>query len=365
MAKTIDQVLAARNLCGLIQGVVTGVPADALPPSFLTPNKTVEGNRGSYTKVEGTRKTARIIQYGSPSQKRGLAGISEQAVTLLHTFEHQNHDPTVLQNLLSEDSEVKQVMGKQSIARQVSEFGALFKNLRVSAVYSAMAQGAIYFDGDGNLLPTSSGAKVTVDFAVPAGNQDQLDVFGTGAIISASWATAATLIGAQIRALKVAALKKTGYPLVHAFYGSSIPDYLYANTQISAMIAGSPRLSEAAANGDIPQGLCGLQWHPVNAAFYDDYTDTIRDWFASDKVVFTPDPSPDWYEFIEGTYPVPNGLGVSSDALAALANVTATAGAFSYATITDDPVGIKHLAGDTFLPVIKVPGAIFIADVVP
>lgn len=365
MAKTIEQVLAARNLCGLIRGVVTGVPSDILPPSFLTPNKTVEGNHGTYTQVNGTRKTARIVQYGSPSQKRGLAGISEKAVTLLHTFEHQHHNPLVLQNLLSEDSEVKQTMGKQTVARQVSEFGALFKNLRISAVYSALAQGAIYFDADGNLLPTASGATVTVDYGVPAGNKAQLDVFGSGAIISASWATAGTLIGNQIRALKKAARKKTGYPIVHAFYGSSIPDYLLANTQIQALIAASPRLSEAAAAGDVPQGLCGLQWHPVDQAFYDDANDVLQDWFGADTVVFTPEPSPDWYEFLEGTYPVPNSLTVSADASAALGNVTAQAGPFSYAVVTDDPVGIKHLAGDTFLPVMKVPGAIFISDVTP
>jgi hypothetical protein len=36
---------------------------------------------------------------------------------------------------------------------------------------------------------------------------------------------------------------------------------------------------------------------------------------------------------------------------------------FSYAQVTSDPVTVKHVAGDTFLPVLKVPKAIFIATV--
>jgi len=41
------------------------------------------------------------------------------------------------------------------------------------------------------------------------------------------------------------------------------------------------------------------------------------------------------------------------------------AGMFSYAEMLTDPPSIKMVAGDTFLPVIKVPKAVFIADVTP
>ena len=38
---------------------------------------------------------------------------------------------------------------------------------------------------------------------------------------------------------------------------------------------------------------------------------------------------------------------------------------FSYATVKDDPVTIKQVGGDTFLPALKVPAAIWQADVTP
>jgi len=48
-----------------------------------------------------------------------------------------------------------------------------------------------------------------------------------------------------------------------------------------------------------------------------------------------------------------------------LGNVMEVYGQFSYATVTRNPVGLEHAARDTFLPLIKVPDAIFIGDVVP
>ena len=39
------------------------------------------------------------------------------------------------------------------------------------------------------------------------------------------------------------------------------------------------------------------------------------------------------------------------------------AGMFAYAYVTKDPMGIKEVAGDTFLPLIKVPAAVFQATV--
>ncbi len=50
---------------------------------------------------------------------------------------------------------------------------------------------------------------------------------------------------------------------------------------------------------------------------------------------------------------------------AAAASAAMQFGMFSYAKVTDNPVTVRHFAGDTFLPVLKVPAAVWIADVVP
>lgn len=364
MSKALTQILGGKNLTGVIQGVKSGIPR-SMPQQFFTPNRTVTGDQATYTEVEGTRTTARIVQYGSPSQRRGLKGIKERSVKLIHTAEHQMHSPATLMNLRSYDSPERQRMGQQEIARQTREFAMNFENLRVAAVQSAFALGSIYFDDEGNLLGSSSSAQITVDYNIPSGNKTTLDVLGDGAIISAKWSAAGTAINTQLRNLKKAALKLTGYPIRHAFYGSAVPDYIFANTQLKEIINRNPGYQQQAYElGQVPNGLGGLQWHPADEAFFVDADGSYQTLFNQYSVTFCPEPSPDWYEFIEGTYPVPTSIGsMSPDAESALGNVAEVGGMFSYAKVIDDPATIKQVAGDTFVPAIKVPNAVFIGTV--
>ncbi len=364
MSKAIQDVLGAPNLIGVIQSTKTGL-LDVLPAGFVAPGKTVEGDHGTYTRVTGTRKTARLAQYGAPSVRRQLKGVEEIGVKLLHTIEHIVHNPIVLQNLLSVEG-AKQVMGRAEIARQTRDFRILFDNLRLATIYEALALGAIYFDGDGNLLPSSTGAVITVDFSIPSSNQDQLDIDGTGAVIGASWAVDGTDIVGQLMLLKKRAAHLNGYVPELALYGANILEYLLTNTAIKNLISGSAGMSEQAAAGAVPRGLLGFDWHPVSAAFFVDDDGDAQSMFGDDTVVFCPRPTPDWWEVLQGSYITPTAVGgVSADGTAAVGDFTQTQGMFSYAVVQADPPSIKHVAGDTFLPVIKVPGAVYIADVTP
>ena len=215
--------------------------------------------------------------------------------------------------------------------------------------------------------PSSSGAAVTVDYSVPSGNKGQLDVFGSGAIIGASWATASTKIITHIRNIKKASIKKTGYQLAHCFYGENIAGYLSSNTEAKEYLARNPAMNQQIlSTGEIPDGFMGLIWHPVDDAFFEDKNGTLQGQIGADDIVFVPEPSQDWYELVQGSFVIPTNLGsVTPDATAAVGSLTEVFGMYGYAKITDDPAGIKQFAGDTFLPTIKVPGAVFIADTTP
>ena len=358
MSVAIETILGGKNLTGVIQSVPSGVPADILPPSFLTPTRRVSGNQCTYLKVSGTRQTAKLAQYGSPSKARALQGVSEQSAKLIHSFEHQLCEPETLLMLKDPNTDV-QDKGMWEISRQSKEFKAFFTNLRISAVYSALAKQCIYFDIHGNLLPSSSTAATTIDFGTPAGNKDAI-----GGIIAAKWSTAGTDIIGQMKALKAYARKLTGYPLTTAFYGSGVPGYISGNTALANLIKNNAAFSVPMSAGEIPSGLLGIKnWIPFNEAFFADKDGTNQDWIAVDDIVFTPDPSPEWYEMVEGSYLVPNSMNITADGVAAMGNLTEKNGMFSYATLETDPVTIKQLAGDTFLPLIKVPSAIFRAGV--
>lgn len=360
MAKSLEQILGYVPLTGLIQAIKTGIP-DNLPPSFTSTKSEVPGNSGRYTQVKGTRRTARLAQYGSPAVKRELKGVESKDVKSLHTFEQIEMDPLTLQQLRNYDNYDIQRLGIQEVDRQQSEFAVYFDNLRLSATYSMLANGKIWFDSSGNLLPTSSGAQVTVDYGISANNQNQLN-----GIITASWATANTDIPSQLRNLRIRAAELTGYPLKYAFYGVNIPSYLTQNNYVLDYLSRNPNFAQRFLEvAEIPDGLFGLTWVPVYTSFFEDSAGTNQTFFGSDTVVFTPEISREIYELLEGTFMVPRSFNAAANMAAGIASLEQVTGRFAYAVPIHNPPTVQMLAGDTFLPVWKVPDAIFQADVTP
>lgn len=365
MSKSLQHILGGKNLSGVIQGIKPGLAGDIMPPGFLRATRGVIGDKATYFRVEGVRKTARQVHYGSPSVNRKQSGITEVPVKLAHTFEHIHHKPSVLQNLLNPNDGSIQQMGEQEISRQTADFQQLFMNLRVATVQQALFTGNIFFDNEGDLLASSSGAVITIDMQIPAANKNQLNILGGGNLISADWDTDGTDIIGDMSNIHTAARKKTGYPIQTAFYGADVPSILLGNTALKEILNRNPRTQEAFMNGMVSNNTLGVaNWVPASDAFFEDADGTLQSIIGDKNVVFTPNPSPEWWEVIEGTYPVPTNIGnISADGSGALTNVTNTRGMFSYAHVLSDPVTIKHLAGDTFLPLIKVPNAVFIATV--
>lgn len=375
MALTLEQIIGAESQLGLIEGVKTGIRRP-LPDEWFRSSQKVEGNTGKYVKVDGTRETARLVQYGSASRGRVLSGISEVPVNLMHTFEHQAHGPSLLAKLMPGTGEAingtpssSQKMGMFELKRQTELFKQRFENLRTAAVMMALSRGILYFDVNGNLLNTSSGAVVSVDFQVPAGHKAQLDWAGSGAIIGASWATAGTDILTDMEQIHEAAESETGYPIEVAIYGKNVLKYLVGNTSLASLITGGSNAdANAFARRMIPDGFLNVgKWIPAPSTSFADNDGTYQKIVPDDTIVFCPQPDPSWFDVLEGTFPVPTGTGnVREDVVAVLSDLKLVTGMFNYAAISRiDPPGVVQYSGDTFLPVLKVPKAIFIADVTP
>ena len=360
MAQTIQDILGVQSMLGVIQEVSQGIPTGILEDGFFIVTKTVDGDAGEYTKISGTRKTARQAMYGSASKRQGLTGVSRQKVTLIHVLEHIMHDMSTLMMLRSFDNPARQARGQELIDLQTQDFVQRFINLRRAAVHSALTLGHIYIDGDGYLLASSANAVIDVDFSVPADHKDQL-----GGIISASWGTAGTDILGQLTAIKKKAAQDTGLRITRAYYGKNIPGYIATNTAAKELLKTNVRLAEALKDsGDFT--LKNIRFTDATEAFYQDNDGTDNFWWGDDAVVFAPDVAPTWWQTLQGTYPIATDVGnLFSDGPEAAGSIIEAPGMFTYALQEQDPTGIKHLAGDTFLPVLAVPSAIFIADVTP
>lgn len=360
MAKTIQQILGYVSLTGVIQGIKTGIP-DNLPPAFFNTKKTVIGNAGRYTRVTGTRQTARLAQYGAPAVQRAIKDVSDVDVKLMHTFENITMDPLLLQALRNYDNYDLQRMGVEEVDRQMAEFRMYFDNLRLSCVYSMLANGAIWFDNQGNLLPTSSGALAPISFQMNANNQGHCN-----GIVTSSWLLNNTDIPGQIRNLRIRAAELTGYQLKYAFYGVNIPSYMTQNNYVLDYLSRNPVKAEKWLDqAEIPDGLFGLTWVPVYTSFFQDQNGVNQSLFGTDQVIFTPEIDRAVYELMEGTYQVPSSFNASANMATALASMKTVEGMFSYAVPVHNPPTAQMFTGDTFLPTWKIPDAMFQVTVNP
>ncbi|MCC5829075.1 MAG: major capsid protein [Phycisphaeraceae bacterium] len=361
---TLNQMLRGRNLTGLVQGIRSGLPT-ILPEIFLTPTRNIKGDLVEWFEVRGVRDVARQAHYGGPAHARTLEGMTRRSATMIHSFEHQSLPVAAWPNLTHPETGNAQDMARQEIERQTRAFKQRFVNLRQAATACAISTGRLYFDDQGQLLPAESGSVWGVDFNIPPSNRGKL-VASDGIIqgSSAKWSAGGTDILWQLRLLKSLAARTTGYPLAYAFYGAHIPTYLAGNEGISNWIhSGVPSTGETAEavmqGGELPGNLFGLKWIPMADAFFASADGTLHNVHDPDTVVFTPAPSPDWFELIQGSYAVPTGAPTEHDG----DSLEEVFGMFSYATLEHNPPSLVQYAGDTFLPLIKVPGAVFHAQV--
>jgi hypothetical protein len=358
MSMTIEQVLGYVPLMGTIQATTTGIPK-VVPEAFYTTTKDTIGDSGRYTRVTGQRRTSKLSQYGAPAVRRELKDVAFVDCKLMHTFEEQLIDPLTMQRIRNYDNYNIQRLGIDEIARQVAGFKQLFENAEIATVLQALIVGTIWWDAAGNLLPTSTGAVETVTFQISANNQNQLNTtFDIG------WQNATADIPKQLRKLKKLARRLTGYPLRHALYGENVPTYFTNNDFVLDYLSRNvTERDEFLDTDELPHELFGLQWHPCYESFWEDQTSTNQSIIGPDQVIFTPEPSPDWWELMKGSYMVPKTIDVVDNLTANLDNFEEVHGMFGYTAPMHNPPTLANYFGNTWLPVIKVPDAIFQATV--
>lgn len=362
MTTTMEKILSGNNLTGVIQAEKDGLPT-ILPAGFYATSKRVSGNQMTYDRVDGNRQLAQIVQYGSPSKRRNLKGVSQKTVTGISAKEHQVYDPSIFNKLRAVGTDVKNNKGVQEITRQTSNFQFYFKNLRTTAIQSALLKGYIYVDADGNLLPSATGAAQTIDYGIPATNTGQLkQIDGSTAIFGTTWSGSPDL-SKDHDVLHSTALQRCGYPLRYAVYGKNVKEYLQDYASSAGMLVGNPELQNTFRNGATTFQMFNLTWIPGYDGFFIDQNGTAQTILGDDQVVYMPEPDFTWYDLMEGSELIPSDFQMKANAADIANSLQEMNGMYSYATLVDDPVTIKQIAGDNFLPVIKVPKAIYIADI--
>lgn len=361
---TIDQILGGKNQTGLIKERESGIPF-LLPEPFRRVTDQVIGKRASVYRESGTQEVAQIVAYGAPPLRLAGKGLDETYVDCLHSFHEKEFDPLTVQNLINPGAAnaPAQAISRAEVVRQIDHFKMRFVNLRYAAIQMALCKGYIYFDANGNLATSSQTNGTDVDYQIPSANRGNASAVISGA---GKWSAAATPIEDFVTKLKRAARQAGAPPIGMALYGVNTPKYLYANTNAKAWLVRHPGATDAFHDtGEVPDGLFGLKWVPMTEAFWRDQNGTAQQMIGDDVVSFCPLPSPTWWRLIEGSMPVPTGIGVGfgDSVQSLLGNITEVFGMFAYAGGSIAPISLKEYAGDTFLPYIANRNAVYIVNV--
>ncbi len=359
----IQDILAWRNISESIQKVETGIP-NRLPPQFTSVKEQVNGDRTTWVTFRGQRQVARRTEYGAPSRTRTMRPIGEQSAICLHFNENIKIQSELHMRLRNPNDLLAQVMAQKELARHGADHRTLFDNTRVAVTTMMLSKGYVWFDEDGSVLPSSSGAGLTFDYAIGAANRDQL-----GGIIDIGWDDPDAPIAQQIENVAVKMRQNTGRILKNAFYGKNVAQNLFQNNTLKPYWVYNSKMYEsfAATPGRVPQGFAGLDWHFMGDTFFDDATETVQPMWDDDQVTFTPEIDRNVYTLFEGsiTAPVYGAPTIGGDLLGTCnGNFQEIYGMGGYCVPEVDPVGLKYVMFDTFVPVWKNELDLFIADTV-
>jgi hypothetical protein len=364
-SKALQQILGYDFLSGAYDKIKTGVPMP-LPAQFYAVTKQEQDNQARYVERTGTRQVSQSTRYGAKSKNITHTGLGEKTLTMIHSLESWDIDPRVLLRIMDENG-TNQRLGESEIMRLLQEDKVRADNLRATAVHLALLQGVINLDYN-TLLPDDTGQVVQIDYGVNATTnkgacKDILDAD----IFSGAWATSTTNIQGELDTVKRTAIQRTGYPLRYAFYGKNVKGYLNNNDTLGNLMNGNSVDANTALRGMVPE-IENLLWVDASTAFWEtadvDGNLTLNNIVPADTVVFTPDPAmPSWWEMTEGSAIVPTTNDVFGNPMDVLASMDRAYGQFAYGVGKTNPVTGEVFHGDTFLPMLLSPDAIYIATV--
>lgn len=361
-AQSMMDFLYGRKLTNLIQSqdIREGLPnplGKAVPELYQV-SRQVMGDKVEWEETTGQRQTSQLTSYGSASKSTQSAATVRRSATMIHSNENLPFDQQILNMLMLTENPMALQAAQQESVRKVRYFVKRFENTRVVSVPLALRQGNIYWDKDGNMLPTSSGSVGSVSYNLPAGNTFTKN---SGTFSLGDWSSSSTDIPGAMQNFDALTAQANNYECGVVLYGKNIPGYLFKNDAIGKMIQYNLEANRSALQqGIVPNGFMGKLWVPVSKMYMLNAAGTPTALFGANDVCLLPEVNETWYEYVEGSTLIPTGIATTGQSFEQMkAGVQVAYGQYSYCEMTTDPISIKMIAGDTHLPIIKVPGVVY------
>lgn len=362
MGLSVSQVLAPKTIVkAVLQLNLPGTTLQRLFGwHFAGSNKVQQSGRNfSFDIIPTTRQLATARNPGQAANRQEPQGVQ----TIAGTFPRSAETIALLdEDLLNRraiggPSDELDSRGETYVTRQEAFLAQRFANL-VEFQTASMLRGAYSFLEDGDELRHGfSGGLFDIDFQVPAGNKDQLDMLGGGNILNADWATTSTDIPKHLHQINAAMVRLTGLGLAHVALTSVGWQYLVNNTKVQAQGGSANVVFDSLQRngaGEFSVVLRAIPWVTFHVIDYglevwNGSTHVFNKLLADTHAAFFPEPSRRWTQYLEGSEIVTEGPnGPKSERY----------GFYPYAYPTHDPSGWSLNAVFNGIPALYMPAAV-------
>jgi len=256
--------------------------------------------------------------------------------------------------------------GASYIAQQERYLGQTIGNHR-TLLLQGMLRGALYAHQNGNEIywnHTSSGAVMTMDFRMPAGNKSQLNMLGTGNIIDTSWDNPTANIPKHLTDINAAFQVLAGSQLNMVMVTSAVWQNVINNDYVvtQAGVANTAFDEFERRIGTNPDGspinqfrgrlrcLPWIEWVIMDEGVEigPDGSATYTKHIGDSNAAFLPTPRPQLFQMLEGSEPVSDREGAPQ---------VVRTGTYAWAVNSSNPTGTTLFALDNAIPAAYVPAA--------
>lgn len=341
------------------QEVVQGADKNPFHNFFAKAMEDMPGNPVRLVVESGSKKMARIVPDGAPSNSMELAGGQVNDLHMISSFESALIPNSALKSCGMRDDGSLDPRGKQILQSNFLKAGRKTRMLRAGVLSKILFDGICYVNPSGYVLESSSGATQTIDAKANANNLGNCN-----SLIDAAWSTAGTKILRQLETLQDAAEAANGDRPTEVWCNSVMKQYLRANTEVAAYFGSANGFNAAfAANNadpDVPVNIGGFNFH-FSTTTYEAADGTTKPCIPTTKILFCPPVEVGgWFAYFNGNEWIPSDMGVFGEDGG---NASEVYGDFCFGVPNLDPLGVKLLFGTHFVMGLRSPASVFSATV--
>lgn len=301
----------------------------------LFPTAEISGDTAEWDILKPGQSVGEFVAQGAPSKVVALEVTAHRMAKCLKRFDSKLLSGDFLNNL--RDIGTRQKNARALLTREQEALARRNAYAREYCAAKALS---------GTLTVSQADVKASIAYGIAASHKPTASV---------SWATTTTDIPADIVAWKRLVEEDSGYAAGYAFANDTVLRHLLKNGNVKDLLGESALREQVAQTGAI-NAFMGLQWFFYNAGYRDASGDFVP-FIPNDTVILTPAVA-GWCAMQVGSTLIPSAGGGGNE-------LVETNGRYSYATVETDPPGVKVYCGDSFLPVITIPGALVYGDVTP